>query len=145
MVARKEKAMDDRIERTMTFQVPREDVWAAITEPEQIGKWFPNEAELDLRPGGEGVLRWGDTEVRITVEAVEAPTLFAYRWRPGAKTDGPTTLVEFRLDEIPGGTRLTLAESGFAGLLPESWQENEFGWDEELGHLREFLGARVSA
>jgi uncharacterized protein YndB with AHSA1/START domain len=138
--------MEDRIERTMTFQVPREDVWAAITEPDQISKWFPNEAELDLRPGGDGVFRWGDTEVRVTVETVDPPALFAYRWHPGqAQTGGPTTLVEFRLDEIPGGTRLTLAESGFAALLPESWQENEYGWDDELGHLREFLASRVSA
>jgi uncharacterized protein YndB with AHSA1/START domain len=138
--------VQDRIERTMTFQVPREDVWAAITEPDQISKWFPNEAELDLRPGGDGVFRWGETEVRVTVESVEPPSLFAYRWHPGGRTPTEaTTLVEFRLEEIPGGTRLTLAESGFMRLLPESWQENEYGWDEELGHLREFLGSRVSA
>ena len=30
----------DRIERTMTLDVPRDEVWAAITEPDRISKWF---------------------------------------------------------------------------------------------------------
>jgi hypothetical protein len=99
MVAREEERMEvqDRIERTMTFEVPRDDV-----------------------------------------------SLFAYRWRP-SKSDSATTLVEFRLEEVPGGTRLHLVESGFAALLAESRQDNEFGWDDELGQLREFLASRVSA
>ncbi|HET7855375.1 MAG TPA: SRPBCC domain-containing protein [Gaiellaceae bacterium] len=41
----------DRIERQMTFEVPREDVWAAITEPELLSRWFGTSAELDLRRG----------------------------------------------------------------------------------------------
>jgi hypothetical protein len=41
--------------------------------------------------------------------------------------------------------RLTLAESVFAGLLPDARRENEYGWGDELGHLREFLATRVGA
>lgn len=132
--------LQDRIERQMTFQAPRDAVWAALTEPEQISKWFGNEAELDLLPGGEGVFRWGEVEVRVTVEEVNPPSRFSYRWEPSqTPTGGPTTLVEFELEEIPGGTRLSLVESGFESLPPESRQENEFGWDEELGDLRAFV------
>lgn len=132
--------LQDRIERQMTFQAPRDAVWAALTEPEQIRKWFGNEAELDLRPGGEGVFRWGEVEVRVTVEEVNPPSRFSYRWEPSqTPTGGPTTLVEFELEEIQGGTRLSLVESGFESLSAESRQENEFGWDEELGDLRAFV------
>ena len=46
---------------------------------------------------------------------------------------------EFELEEIEGGTRLLLVESGFASLPAESRDENEAGWDEELGHLRNYL------
>jgi uncharacterized protein YndB with AHSA1/START domain len=138
----KEAGMDaqDRIERQMTFHAPRDDVWAALTEPEHIRKWFGTETELDLRPGGEGAFRWDDVEVRVTVEEVIPPSRFSYRWEPSqTPSGGPKTLVQFDLEEIPGGTRLTLVESGFASLPGESRQENEFGWDEELGHLRAFL------
>jgi uncharacterized protein YndB with AHSA1/START domain len=138
--------LQDRIEREMTFAAGREDVWAAITQPEQIRKWFGTEAELDLRPGGAGVFRWGEIEVRVTVEEVSPPSRFSYRWEPShTPSGGPTTLVEFDLEEIPGGTRLSLVESGFAGLPAESRQENELGWDEELGHLRNFMLAEAVA
>jgi uncharacterized protein YndB with AHSA1/START domain len=135
-------AVQDTIERQMTFRVSREAVWAAITEPEQIARWFGTGAELDLRPGGEGTLSWEHLGVttRITVEAVDPPSRFAYRWEPGgADRGGPTTLVEFRLDEIQGGTRLTLIESGFDQLGADSRQGNEYGWDAELGDLRAYL------
>jgi uncharacterized protein YndB with AHSA1/START domain len=140
--------MDDTIERQMTFELPREAVWAAITEPEQLARWFGTSAELDLRPGGEGSFTWEELGVttRVTVEAVEPPTRFAYRWEPGGGNEGgPTTLVDFRLEEISGGTRLTLVESGFSEFGAESRQGNEFGWDEELGELRAFLLERAAA
>ena len=138
----------DTIERQMTFELPREAVWAAITEPEQLSRWFGTRAELELRPGGEGSFTWDELDVttQVTVEAVEPPARFAYRWEPsGASSGGPTTLVEFRLEEIPGGTRLTLVESGFSQFAPESRAGNEFGWDSELGELRAFLLEKAAA
>jgi uncharacterized protein YndB with AHSA1/START domain len=138
--------IEDRIERQMTFPVPREDVWAAITEPEHLSKWFGSGAELDLRPGGEGIFRWDKTEVRVTVQEVEPPSRFSYRWEPSqTPAGGPTTLVQFELEEVEGGTRLSLVESGFANLPAESRRENEFGWDEELGDLRAYVFERVAA
>ena len=78
--------------------------------------------------------------------AVERPARFAFRWEPGgANEGGPTTLVEFRLEEIQGGTRLTLVESGFSRFGIESRQGNEYGWDSELGELRTFLLERAAA
>lgn len=138
-------AVQDTIERQMTFRVPRETVWAAITEPEQIARWFGTGAELDLRPGGEGTLSWENLGVTtsITVEAVDPPSRFAYRWQ--SNRAGPKTLVEFRLEEIPNGTRLTLVESGFGQLGEDSWQGNEYGWDEELGDLRAYLLEKAAA
>ncbi|HJV29998.1 MAG TPA: SRPBCC family protein [Gaiellaceae bacterium] len=130
----------DRIERTMTLDVPRADVWAAITEPDQISKWFGTDTELELRAGAKGVFRWDTTEVQFVVEEVDPPRRFSYRWEPSElQTGGPTTLVEFTLEETSGGTLLTLVETGFAALPEQSRLENEKGWDEELGSLRDYL------
>ncbi len=58
----------------------------------------------------------------ITIERVEPERLFSYRWHPvrdRSRVDysaEPTTLVEFRLEEVPGGTQLTVIESGFDRL-----------------------------
>jgi len=137
---------NDSIERTMTFHVSRELVWDAITQPDSISKWFGDETELDLRPGGEAVFRWGEIEVRATVEAVDPPSHFSYRWEPShTPTGGPTTLVEFTLEEIGGERSEPGLDQRQPGAAAESRQENEYGWDDELSHLREHLGAHVGA
>jgi uncharacterized protein YndB with AHSA1/START domain len=137
----------DRIERVMTLDAPREAVWAALTEPDQLRQWFGTKrAELDLRPGGTGVFGWEEGEARVTVETVEPPERFAYRWIPGsAQTGEATTLVEFTLEEDGAGTKLTLVESGFVQFPAEARRENEGGWDEELSDLRTYVAAKVPA
>lgn len=47
-----------RFERRLAH--PVEDVWAALTEPEQLAAWLA-EAEIDLVEGGAVVLRWLNT------------------------------------------------------------------------------------
>jgi uncharacterized protein YndB with AHSA1/START domain len=130
----------DRIERMLMLDVPRADVWAAITKADRISMWFGADTELELRPGATGVFRWDKIEVPFVVEEVDPPRRFSYRWEPSeVQTGGPTTLVEFTLEETSGGTLLTLVETGFAALPEKSRLENEKGWDEGLGSLRDYL------
>ena len=93
------------IRREIVLPVPREEVWEALTEPERLEEWFATEAELDARPGGEGVFRWGDGEERraIVREAEEA-TRLVLDWE-----DGGAVVVE--LDEAPGGTLVRVVET----------------------------------
>lgn len=142
----------DQITREITIDAPVERVWALITEPEHLGTWFGDAgAEVDLRPGGQMTLRWTEHGVQTgRVEAVEPPHRFAFRWRAYHTRDAPeltpdtSTLVEFTLTEAgTGGTRVTVLESGFAGLTgPDaertaSFEGNTRGWAQELGHLAE--------
>src|SRR6266550_4241265 len=57
-----EAAME--IEREVVVPETPDEVWEALTEPERLEEWFASEAELDARPGGEGVFRWGNGEER---------------------------------------------------------------------------------
>ena len=49
----------DRIERTLELAHPVERVWDALTSAEGLGGWFGTSAEVDLRPGGEAVVKLG--------------------------------------------------------------------------------------
>jgi uncharacterized protein YndB with AHSA1/START domain len=125
----------DSIERDVLIDAPVETVWSIVTEPEQIARWFADQAEVDLRPGGELLLKFGaDAEGAGVVERVERPTLFSFRWvspeetRDMAAAAGHYTLVEFRLRAEGQGTRLSVVETGFAGLE---------GTDEENAALAE--------
>ena len=93
------------VRREIELDAPVEEVWAALTEPERLEEWFANDVELDPRPGGEGVFRWGDgDERRAVVERVEEERYLALRW----EDDG---LVELELEEAGSGTRLLVRES----------------------------------
>ena len=110
----------DRIERTVEIAHPPVTVWAALTTGEGLAGWFGNSATIDLRPGGSARMSWtGGFTADMRVERVEEPTVFAFTWRvDGMPGDDPRrTYVEFTLEPLGTGTRLTVVETGFAQLL----------------------------
>src|SRR3990170_5940734 len=43
----------DEVRKELEIDAPRERVWRAVTEPDELLGWFPTHgAEVDLRPGG---------------------------------------------------------------------------------------------
>jgi uncharacterized protein YndB with AHSA1/START domain len=138
----------DRIERTVELDHAPERVWAAITTAEGLGGWFGDEATLELRPGGSGRMIWTNgATVDMRVERVEEPTVFGFTWQIyGLPKDDPRrTYVEFTLEPVDTGTRLTVVESGFAQLSAEAYHVaydgNTKGWASELGELLSYLDA----
>ncbi|MEV4895957.1 SRPBCC domain-containing protein [Nonomuraea sp. NPDC055795] len=134
------------IEREVVLRHPVDRVWAALTTAEGLSRWFGSAAEIDLRPGGRAYFRWDDLgqESPATVTVVEAPHRFAFTWAIEG-VDALLTTVEFTLEEVPGGTRLRLVESGFAqaaaGVARSAHQANTHGWDAELADLESYLDA----
>jgi len=103
--------MQTSVRREIVFPEPRESVWRALTEAERLEEWFANEVELDVRPGGSGVFRWGDGSVReAIVEEVDPERRLGFRWRD-TEGDEPETLVELTLEEDEAGTRLVVTET----------------------------------
>ena len=101
--------MEESIRREVVVPASREDVWAALTAAERLAEWFANEVELDFEPGGEGVFRWDDGEVRYAVvEDVDHERSFTLRWRDD---EDRVTCVGFTLADEPGGTRVTVVET----------------------------------
>jgi uncharacterized protein YndB with AHSA1/START domain len=105
--------MTERVEREALLTAPRWEVWRALTEPERLADWLADEAELDLRPGGDVALRLLDgTERTGFVEAAEAPARLALWWRdPDEEDGGELTRVEVVLSEARNGTLLRVVES----------------------------------
>jgi len=97
------------VRREIVVAAERNLVWAALTESARLAEWFANEVDLDLRPGGRGRFAWADGEVReADVDEVVAGRRLAFRWaEPGEEA----TAVEWELEEIDGGTRVTVVES----------------------------------
>lgn len=70
-----------RMERKLAH--PPQKVWAALTEPASLARWFPAQVEVELEPGGTISFRFpGDSGPATTgvVTDVEEPWLFSYTW-----------------------------------------------------------------
>lgn len=109
-----------RVERRLILPAGRWDVWAALTRPAELSRWFGAEIlSVELRPGGRIVARDAAGRVhRAVVETVEAPARFAFRWLPAAVGPGrapaefsPGAVVEFLVEETGEGTVLTVVET----------------------------------
>ncbi|MEM9491343.1 MAG: SRPBCC family protein [Myxococcota bacterium] len=144
--------MGDRIEKQIELKAPIDRVWRALTDHEEFGAWFRVKLDGPFAVGevttgrityeGYENMKW-----RSRVEFMEAPHRFVFTWpNPEDPTDeqelasAPETRVEFRLEEIPGGTRLTVIESGFemlpAGRRATAMRENDGGWDIQTAHIK---------
>jgi uncharacterized protein YndB with AHSA1/START domain len=147
-------SVTDRIEKKVVLRVPRARVWRAISDVEQFGKWF--RAKLDAPfvagqtvrgqstyPGYEG------KPFEMQVERIDPEHYLAFRWHPYAVDPSidyskePTTLVEFRLDDVSDGTQLTVIESGFDRIplsrRAEAFQRNDGGWTEQMRSIERYV------
>ena len=141
----------DHIERTILLRAPRSRVWRAVANADEFGEWFRVKLEGPFVVGKQlrGRITYPGYEhvtMEITIEHIEPEQLFSFRWHPYAidpKTDyssEPTTLVEFRLDEVAEGTLLTVVESGFDRIpvarRTEAFRMNSEGWQAQLENVR---------
>ena len=154
----------DRIEKSAVLRAPLSRVWAAISDARQFGAWFgvalDGPFETGTRLHGRIVGTTVDAEVAkmqephtgvpfdVLVERVEPMRLLSFRWHPSSGPDvdvaaEATTLVEFELEEVPGGTSVRITESGFDAIPLErranAFAANEQGWTIQLTLIAKYL------
>jgi uncharacterized protein YndB with AHSA1/START domain len=144
----------DRIEKHLEVRAPRARVWRALADAEEFGAWFGIKLDRSFAPGAtvRGRLTMKGYEhvtLEMLIETIEPEHYFSYRWHPGAIDPAvdysaePTTLVEFKLKEIAGGTEITIIESGFdrlpASRRGEAFRMNEGGWNGQSKKLAAYV------
>jgi uncharacterized protein YndB with AHSA1/START domain len=140
----------DRLKQTATLRAPRSRVWRALTNAEEFGAWFRVKLDRAFAAGAtvRGQITYPGYEhvvLEMQIDRIEPERYFSYRWHPYAIEAGvdyspePMTLVEFILDEAPGGTVLTIVESGFDRIPVErratAFRMNQDGWAEQIGNI----------
>ncbi len=155
----------DRIEKHVLLNAPLERVWRAITDSQQFGTWFGVEFDRPFAVGARLIGKIVPTRVdpvvakmqephtgttfEVVIERIEPMRLFSLRWHPcpidpGTDySDEPTTLVVFELQEVDGGIRLTLSESGFDRIplarRAEAFESNRQGWEAQALLIAKYL------
>jgi len=139
-----DKPVTDRIETRVEVNAPRSRVWRAVSTAREFATWFGIQLDGEFTAGatvrGRITIKGEPLTLDLGVERIEPEHYFSYRWHPYAidpKVDysqEPTTLVEFRLDEIANGTgtAVTIVESGFDRIplarRAEAYRMNDKGW-----------------
>src|SRR6185437_14971450 len=99
-------------------------VWRALTDASEFGTWFRVKLDAAFAVGRRvtGHVTYPGYEhltFEVTVERMDPEYYFSFRWHPYAIDPSidyaaePTTLVEFRVEAMEGGTLLKVTESGF--------------------------------
>jgi uncharacterized protein YndB with AHSA1/START domain len=143
----------DRIEKRVELRAPLTRVWRAISNAEEFGTWFRVKLEGAFVEGKpiRGMITMPGFEhpLEMLVERIDPERYFSYRWHPyaiGPAADyaaEPTTLVEFKLEEIDGGTALTIVESGFDRIplarRAEAFRMNDKGWAGMVKKIEQYV------
>jgi uncharacterized protein YndB with AHSA1/START domain len=155
----------DRIEKKVLLRAPRERVWRAISDSKEFGSWFGVKFDGPFVPAerivGKMVGTTVDAEIakrqkahegkafEFAVDRVEPQRLFSFRWHPFAVDSGvdyskeQATLVTFELEEVAGGTMLTVTESGFDRIPLErrakAFAANNEGWAAQMKLIEKYL------
>jgi len=97
-----------RVERSIELDADADEVWEAITQPDQLEGWLGDEVEIDMQPGGCGHLVDDDGVHReVLVTAVEPGRRLAWHWWADG---GELSSVEITLVPLTTGTRVDVIE-----------------------------------
>ena len=143
----------DKIELSINTNAPAERVYDLVS---RAGWWLYDRAITVNAVAVDGVLttvshpKYGN--YRVQTVSQEPPRYVAFRWfggEPARETepDAPTTLIEFWVEDRPGGVNLKGRERGVQNLFEGgdarrgNFDDNSQGWTQELEAARTFIEA----
>lgn len=142
-------AQDQQVLITRVFDAPREQVFAAWTDPDQVAQWFgpegfdtPRESVLiELRVGGRYELTMVPPQggaghaVRYEIVELDPPRLLVLRSDPMPEIGiHQPTFTRVELEEDGDRTRMTLTDGPYAEATYA-----EAGWHGAFGKLEALL------
>jgi uncharacterized protein YndB with AHSA1/START domain len=133
---------DNKIERSIWIAAPRERVWQAVYEPEQLAQWFLPPAlgaQLSRDDSGKLSVMMGPMAIEVAIqEQVSPPKQLTSRGLPDRQI-----AATYALEEERDGTRVTVRLTGLESLPAAAAQErlepSSTGWEKALQNLKAFV------
>jgi uncharacterized protein YndB with AHSA1/START domain len=138
------------IERELEINAPVEAVWKALTDAEELTRWFPLEARVTPGAGGSMWMSWrNEYQHETPIEIWEPNKRLRLIYCEATPADAPegTFRIPFRvtldyyLEGRGGKTVLRLVHSGFGrdAIWDAQYDGTCTGWDFMLGGLKHYL------
>ncbi len=145
----KPSAPSRQFSQTLDLDAPREAVWKALTQGDEIARWFAPTATVEPKVGGAVHWGWKDHfDWPLTIEVFEPDQHLRTRYdvkveggEQGETVTMQPLFIDFFLEGRAGGTTLRVVHSGFGA---EASFDDEFagishGWPIELESLRLYV------
>ncbi|MEK6644082.1 MAG: SRPBCC domain-containing protein [Planctomycetota bacterium] len=133
------------VEKVMEIKAPVEAVWKALTEADELTRWFPLQAKATPGVGGKIWVSWGapiegESEIQIWEPNRRLKTTWPFAEGHGTM-GGVVLTVDYLLEAKGGTTTLRLVHSGFGHGADWDTQYDSVrqGWDFELRGMRHYL------
>ncbi len=139
----------DTVNLRRIFKAPREKVFRAWTDPEELKKWWGPEgyttpsAEVDLRVGGKyrlGMRKLPDGQIFYLsgiYREVRPPERLVYTWRWEAQPEHGETLVTVEFRQMGDSTEVVLTHERFP--TEKARDDHNRGWTGCLDRLAKLL------
>ncbi len=125
------------ITKSLFIRATPDRVFRALTQKEELERWFVKVADVELKPGGTIRTEWAPgMGEHGTVKEVKPSRLFRFTWE-GQFSPTPTTIT-FEIAEEKNGAFLTLTHSGIGeGKGWEAYTNMDKGGKGWEAHLKD--------
>ncbi len=146
----------DTIVAEIQISAPPERVFKAISDPDELQRWFGGSPECPVKtwkmePRVGGRYSYSNEKSSIVINGVsefechgeilefDPPHVLAYSWIANWHDDPKSrTLVRWELTSVQGGTHVRVTHSGLASL-PVARKDYAGGWPGVVEHLKKFV------
>lgn len=127
--------------KTLFLPIPAREAWDYLIQPDKLAQWF-HAPKKPLTVGEDYTLYGRDSGDKVCwgqVVSMTPHSSLVYTFSVKPVPDAVTT-VHWTLDEVTGGTRITLRHTGFDQMGAEGFDlilAFDKGWDGHLGEMRD--------
>ena len=149
---------DLEIRKIVEIDAPVHVVFKALTDPEDLTQWFPDNGTFEAKVGGKMHFTFlagrhdMDKDHHLNGEILELvpdkKLVYTFipddKYRPDGKS-APPTKVTWSLEEIgKSKTKVTLVHSGFTQEMAKHYKETTEGWNYFTARLIEYCKKKAS-
>ncbi|MCG8468247.1 MAG: SRPBCC domain-containing protein [Gemmatimonadetes bacterium] len=131
-------------EHTVEIDAPPSAVWAAITESDEVIRWYVQTADIDACVGGAYRISWGEGmegDGKIVIFEPEKRMRMEYQPVEGSPPLGEAIAEEYFIETKGGKTVLRMVQSGIPDTPDWDWfyEGTKRGWEGFFLTLRHYL------
>jgi uncharacterized protein YndB with AHSA1/START domain len=127
------------IVKELTIAAAPGSVWGALTQQDEIVRWWSDEARVQPEVGSLGEFRFRPPAGVLQFEVAELDQDEKVSW---ISRQGPPhwagTSVTWQLTPVQNGTKLVFTHEGFA-QVDEAYQQTRGNWEYFLASLKSYL------